>query len=1413
MKKNNNLKVLLLVIAGVVLVILGFTFSYAANDTVSLNIPDSYKTVGKNGIVSELAIIKRITGVGPWDSDDGTDKCMTSNQAGNDSCSTNNVVRSFDQIQWTLEATMNLKNSMSHESLKGGVLYLEGNVSSSLANVVEWDLNAMKWLEGASVSSDGTKFSGYYFLNENEDTIPGKQTLVPTLKVLGASNNAEIKPTFKISIYGGEESNTVTDTITYVSAAPKYNVKLQRNTVLAHKYTYNFGNGDISGRIYGYGLLLQLYNDSDSKGLKGIEYPKGDITFDLNLKLERCMEGTTEIEKDITQDATPILWNYKLNQNDNSGIIEDRPIFFGTSLHRYFRDIPYGVKTDKRTGSVYDSGNILMTQNGSKINVKISNYKFDGDFPRYSAYSTQLSFKSSPLYGNNVGTFHVSYFQIFVPDKAESTVANRTYYLTVNDSNFSAKSISGIDTNTQMVTSDDTDRTDHVLYRPGSFEQYYSAYSYTGSYLGSSYYSGDSKATIGQKIRIMSKFAMSINSDDDVLSATKFVKFDGSAFEPILLSDGRKYGTSSFLGDMLFNVYYITKPDGRNWISQEEMNNADIDGMRYFNDIESIPNGYICVGVYFESTTGVMSPITGDNNSVVFALQVKETAEIGETYGITGISKWWLDYLDRDMYSITKQNFNSWPAATAVRGPGRTYIKTEYDENGQIVSGTHNLGWRDGQTVLIVGSELSISKSAINAETEKSKTNYDLGKGESIVTYKLEPNISNNAANVHIEGVNLKIVDTIPSGITYVSNSSNYVEPIITNNVDGSTTLTWYLNNLTTGSKINPIIYKAHIDEFTDNGVQFESNVVISENLADGEITKIGQTDISFRTSNNTINVINLENYALHKRTDTPIIEANGEGNFVVTAVNYTDEALTNFKLLDILPYFNDKYGSNFSGIYTVSNITLKLIKEDGNEIALNDLNLYITDSINVRNGVTVKSPNLGTASIWQSISSGSSINTQLTGFAVKGKLPEKTKLEIVINIKTSGNKSFDIYKNKAFVETNSQTAEMVSPIVKIEVIKRSLEGYIFEDHNKDGLKQSNEKLLKGVTLKLLDESGNQAIDINGNTINSVVSDNKGYYKFENIPKGKYVVEATYDNEIYYTTDYMVGNDDTINNKFKNNKTEILSKLNTVDKVDLIEKNVNLGIVPKNTKVTIIYKDRTNNKELGKVVNDELLIGDIYTSFARNFEKYILVERPREETIVLPKEETTFIYYYIQVSGGVLEKHIDVSIDNPINNENILYNELHEGNVGDSYDIKPKEFEGYDLVKENIPNNYKGNMKSDVIEVIYYYKKKAKVVVKYLEENTLNELRNVDVIDGYVGDDYQVLEKDIKDYQLVQIPDNIEGKMTNSDIEVIYYYKKIKGHSPQTGDTSNIILWITLSVIGLVGFIYVVNYLQKKKIK
>ena len=205
-----------------------------------------------------------------------------------------------------------------------------------------------------------------------------------------------------------------------------------------------------------------------------------------------------------------------------------------------------------------------------------------------------------------------------------------------------------------------------------------------------------------------------------------------------------------------------------------------------------------------------------------------------------------------------------------------------------------------------------------------------------------------------------------------------------------------------------------------------------------------------------------------------------------------------------------------------------------------------------------------------------------------------------------------------------------------------------------------------------------------------------------------------------------------------------------------------------NTRATVQYIDKTTGKILEESTQ-EGLEGDEFATESKDFTNYILVEEAPQKTVKMTKDEIVLKYYYIHISGGVIEKHIDV-----ISGE-ILANDTHNGNEGDPYDIKSRTFTGYDLVEERLPSNAQGTMKVDPIEVIYYYIYRTKVTAKYIDRATGSNLTPDVVQDGHEGDAYVTERKTFDDYKLVEVPVNADGAMTKDDITVTYYYVHTSG--------------------------------------
>ena len=171
--------------------------------------------------------------------------------------------------------------------------------------------------------------------------IPGQNSFSIGVLATAAKEGTPIEPSFKAWFEGNElnldseadgdtlkepapdnEGNTL-DTAkagpgsyqrgtVWVTAAPRYNMRIARNSSMAYASDFDFQKGDevsspnansLHGRMFGYGVTFSLYNDTDAvdskgakltgdakknalkkKGIRGIELPIGNINFDLTLK-------------------------------------------------------------------------------------------------------------------------------------------------------------------------------------------------------------------------------------------------------------------------------------------------------------------------------------------------------------------------------------------------------------------------------------------------------------------------------------------------------------------------------------------------------------------------------------------------------------------------------------------------------------------------------------------------------------------------------------------------------------------------------------------------------------------------------------------------------------------------------------------------------------------------------------------------------------------------------------------------------------------------------------------------------------------------------------------------------------------------------------------------------------------------
>ena len=378
------------------------------------------------------------------------------------------------------------------------------------------------------------------------------------------------------------------------------------------------------------------------------------------------------------------------------------------------------------------------------------------------------------------------------------------------------------------------------------------------------------------------------------------------------------------------------------------------------------------------------------------------------------------------------------------------------------------------------------------------------------------------------------------------------------------------------------------------------------------------------------------------------------------------------------------------------------------------------------------------------------------------------------------------------YVERNPETGEIVKDLEE-PTVKEGLVGDEFVTNSKDFLGYKLVESPEKTTIEMTKEE--QTL----------------IYYYEPVYTG--LIENHIDDKtgkVLYTEthDVQVGEDYDIPSKEFEGYDLVESKLPENAKGTMGEELVTVNYYYiKKAVLEVNYIDKLTGEPLIEQIVDETKHeGDNYSTEEKVFENYdmIKVDGNKEGTLAVETDEqgnitnnrTIVTYYYAKKSAGVEEHHIDI-----LTGEDIEEPTLHEGHVGDEYDIKAKEFLSYQVVTEDeegnsmLPTNATGTMTEEKIVVNYYYNQPAKVIVHYVEKATGKELEETNpetgelqnsqvVIEGFNQDKYETTAKEFEYYKLIESPEEPNGTMkveivkdekgndvVNNTIELYYYYE------------------------------------------
>jgi len=1089
-----------------------------------------------------------VDGIGPFDTEEAP---------GNDISESNHIVRSFDDVNYTLKYSTAIDES-AVIGIDSAYLMVDFSLPYS-EKIAKWNMDTMNWCLDPVITyeySDGTssteidqsktvvnqRLTGKRLLvnGESGEAIPGTGTLSSGIKVYAAPNGTKIQPEFNIWMEGNpeEQKKSFTSEAVTVSAAPNYNVQLVGDE--GHEYLgyYDMSTGKIAGKptadsVYGriqrYAVVIQLYNDYKAKGLKGIEFPQGDITFDVRVSMEITKkEGDQTITEDVTDNPDSEyqvhLWDYMENSNGHylyqkghHGRWMGQP---GISFPAWYG--PCNMILDNGGNppdrSCYNGGNITLTQDETEPNVyhcTVSGYQFDYEnyhFPKRYVWSNE----GTVQYEDNVGCFACMNMQMlteFPPEVPETITA----YQQVDIENFQASSTSGVSGN-EMLETDNHARRPVVLYPKGYLVARQRYDDRNRHWLSSWEEAGDASAHPGQKIQIesliegyceyhFSDFNLLQKFDDEI------IEIEDGTFEYQKGAPVTNPGTITTL--------WAAKPDKTGWSSDKEMSWAQEENLIYFSSIQELKAaGYTCVGVLYE----IRNCEINSSSARTFLYQlylnakIKENRDtIGKVYQITNELRAWIKEVDPQGFSWTdlpsngdgafgigaKQDYDRNHVDEYAEGyvkPYMTVVKTQ-DNYGKVwyedgVIHGHTGGYMFGNSILIIGNYANVSVEGADKNGEDTKSTYDLDAGERTAHFSIKPElkVAADSQDVHdsddTDNVTVKV--TLPKNLHF--NKANQTPESITENADGTTTLIWTYENVKVRELMEEILISTTIGEegTVNDPVNNEQLTVIAQVQSDNDPRNITVENGNYDAA--TISIVKLAASSVTKRVIRPLVESGDEIEYRLRYSNLSGTAEQNIHVYDRMPYSHDERGTEFTGKYIVTELKMDF-SHAGN--TFNDCisQVYYSSAeenrtIDKRNQF-LKSNTLDDTFTMLSNGSKDSANKTITYsdlalsdvsalFWQYSGIAANEYVDMYIKISPVGAEGQflkdadgkvqlpgNVYANSFGQYADNQVDVVSSNMVLAQVVNRKISGVAWEDANKNGIRDTQETSLSNVDVTL----------------------------------------------------------------------------------------------------------------------------------------------------------------------------------------------------------------------------------------------------------------------------------------------------------------------------------------------------------
>ncbi len=1222
-RRKTNKKILLAFVAVFAIAMLGgagiglwrSVFAMTADQQASYDkLSNERKDLFDKLRVDFVNVKSRVTGTEPFN------EGSVSNDKGVDVSASDDYVRTFDVMKYTVELGISPNTAIEGVSdastFTGGVIKVRAKLpNQGTPTLMTWEKDA--WMQNVKYSTDKTEIYAEYHTPANITIVNANQNLSFTVKVGGYKKpvTAEMAPEFEVWMEGNKPDNNT-------SKVEPQTKKDNRNTIISGHINLNAyisssdgylnfkGERDIDGQkttgqyigwAYGYYLYQDVSNFSD---MRGIEYPYGDIKSKMKLEYlykkvnEPDAEYVTIKENDTA--AIDVINGSKVIAYGLNGIGNSN--YYPNSYSSYTRrEQPYGRNSGNR--GITDSGNFLVEQTGSILSTTQSAYKTDGRTPDFNIWASS----SAHTYSDKYHWIASDAMELFAPYYGDLETTAYNYQLKISLTELEYSDINGKKYKTggdsEYIDANDGDNisTRGMLSYPGG--------NIDGGIWGNqSYYNaGDENVNYGGDVVVSSDFVL---WDGDYLGGAEEINtWNTSFFNIVRYNDSRfvDYYYDNRIGlptpninevEVYYGIYKNDPVNGTN--TDEKANAAKKEDFDWYNSVDEAKKHGKISSIDYRSKN--------QNGWQLNLIKIMRLATVNnpENIGKVGIirSK---KIAYRDKECTQKIYFGGKWRYDGNNG----YTPTVYNENGNIIrrhSDTHY-----GASILVRGFNSSVTTAVLDKDSNgKLKTAYDVQESE--IHFSANPRLTNgsNASDADRRVNNTSITTTLPAGLSYKNGSANIAPASVQANTDGTTTITWKIDNwqlnhdLPNGPNIT---FTAEISASLENNTSLKARSVI--------LNPEDLREASARIGDYGVVISNLAGVKALKSINKTVLEQNE--NFVVNSevTNNGQETLHDVRSIEILPKNNDTNGSKFSGSYTLTVSSLAA----GQKLyyATGDVNnIGVTKDRYGKN--TVKDVDFGSDSRWIEAAQGGTIPANATAIAtVTPSIAPTSTIKYSVTVNPNSNKSADTYVFASTASSDNLTQAVKTNAVIATVVTRNLSGRAFVDKNRDGkYTAADDELLKDSAVKLLNASGN--------VVATTVTDNDGKYIFKEVAKDNYSVQFT------LPENYEVIAKSTDNVADANAKSPVYNQLNQPATQAIVNlENVNFGIrIKQGSVITHHYYDGASTKISADINSGAKNYGSSYsTEAAKDIPaNYEFKSRSENHSGTVNKPVTEVVYYY-----------------------------------------------------------------------------------------------------------------------------------------------------------------------------------------